>query len=157
MPFTHSMPELSHICLHSTDCSINPFHQVMCLVRAPCMICQAFFNLYLHNGCMARDAPAILPHPQNKRIPSTSLSQSHKTHAAKGALCVCQNSWPKLTKSAWELYGPYVMNPSHTGGPCWCSPPPGHRLLMLHLLLHNRSLIATICSSQHSSSALNIS
>ena len=139
MPFIHSMPELSHICLHSANGSINPFHQVVCLVRGTLhdlpSILQPLSPQLVH-----REASHSTSFPE-QRIPSTSVSQSHKTHAAKGSLCICRNSWPKLTKYAL-VYGHYVITQSHWGPLADTPRPPSHRLLMLHFLLHNRWLIS---------------
>ena len=93
----------------------------MCvLLGAPCMSNLAFCNLCLNEGRVVLDARLSTLYPEHK-ILSTLVSQSCKSHTAKGSLCVCWNCSPKSTNFTW-VHGGHLIN-SVTLGPAWGCPP----------------------------------
>ena len=136
VPFTRSIRALFCVRLHGVDGSINPFHEDVHLVRCtlhklPSILqplsqwgvsgyrCQPFFFTP-----RTQDTVHLCPNITRAMLPRVPLAFAPR---------LWHTQVDQLHLNIWSV----CCELSHRWGPLRM-PTPGHRLLMFHLLLHNR-------------------
>ena len=129
IPFTHSIQELSYICPHGADGSVNTFREGVCLVR--CALHEVpnilqTLSQWGVSGC--RYQPFCFIIGTNDTV-HPCVPESQKS---------CSQGFPLLTQVDQLCLSILWISCelSHAGGPLRM-PPPGLRLLLLPFLLYN--------------------